>query len=98
MDPPEYSQPATYFLFESIIHITHKLYLEIGGWPWIGALVAEVTATLQDCLPRDLHFREELESSLDWATLERSGAEPLVYCSRICRCGTPTAAIRRPWR
>lgn len=45
----------------------------------IGALVAEISASLQDCLPRDPHFREELESSLDWATLERPGTEPLAF-------------------
>eukprot|EP00668_Euglena_longa_P040389 GGOE01053185.1.p1 GENE.GGOE01053185.1~~GGOE01053185.1.p1 ORF type:complete len:767 (+),score=231.87 GGOE01053185.1:61-2361(+) len=44
----------------------------------VGALVQEASLTLQDCLPRDVRFREELESALDWTVLERTLSPELL--------------------
>eukprot|EP00667_Euglena_gracilis_P002834 EG_transcript_2843 len=44
----------------------------------VGALVQEVSVTLQDCLPRDARFREELEAALDWDVLGRTLSPELL--------------------
>lgn len=44
----------------------------------LGALIGEVAQTLQDILPRDATFRQEVETTLDWEVLRRTLSPALL--------------------